>query len=123
MTTIEQAARKLVLEITRNDRVGSIHDAVVFQERKRVHGAKRKPEAALRLAKTMAQLKRHPAIEAIADRNQLLDFAFRWIGAKIIYSGERRIHRSVRGERIEIDQRERYAEFDGANYGIGIGRI
>src|SRR5260370_7386299 len=76
MTAIEQAARNLMLKISRRQRIGSIHDAVVFQEGKGVDGAKRKARATLLLSKAVTHFQSQTVIETIADGNQLLDFTF-----------------------------------------------
>ena len=76
MTAIQQAARELALEIARNQRIGSIHDPVILQERKRIDRSKGKAGPIFHRAKAMSQFQRQSVIGAVADRNQLLNFAF-----------------------------------------------
>ena len=97
MPAIEQTARTLRAKVTGNERVGGVDDTVIDQTRQRVSRAKTKSGSEL-----LPQFERHPAIEAVASRDELFELSSRRIGTQIVNCGKRDFDHRRRAWTVEI---------------------
>src|SRR5882672_2719350 len=102
MPAIEQAERSLAGKVSWDECVGSVDDAIVFKLRERVGRAKREAQSVFAGTKTPSQLERHPVIETVTYRDQLLHFRAGRIRSQFIQRRQRDINHGSGSEAVEI---------------------
>ena len=118
MPAIEQTARTFSTKVSGNKRIRSVNHPIINQARKRV--ARAKPEPRI---ESLAQLQRHPAIETIAGRDQLLELAARRIRTQVVDRRKRDFEHRCRRRTVQIHHRNRNAKLDHATDRVGIEEL